>query len=370
MNDSEHGQDTSAPTTIHSTRPDPSIHPELPQVNSILLSEGPRVRRELVHYPVHSRNTGEFKTNQITFRSRKKLGGNWQNEPTKSFTLDGDDQIRTAVRFISAACGGSIPDLAGDFVMVPAARGLDAEAIQAAIDELGASGQTDVLADLLRRVARERGAAVELFKRVTADPDAFAAAAATMNLARYRQELKRMEALIDVDAKEQDFQTLLSQNSWMFGSEYSEHLADQRRLTRDTQQDFLLRRTTDGYVEVIEIKTPLTGVGLFRFDKSRKAHFAGQDLSAAVGQVSRYIEELEADRLAIKARDGIDTLKIRAKIIIGRDGDKEQQVALRRFNGHLHRIEVITFDQLVAVARRVTEHLRSVVSHQRSVNGS
>ena len=38
-----------------------------------------------------------------------------------------------------------------------------------------------VLADLLGRVARERGAAVELFKRVTADPDAFAAAAATMN---------------------------------------------------------------------------------------------------------------------------------------------------------------------------------------------
>ncbi len=44
----------------------------------------------------------------------------------------------------------------------------------------------------------------------------------------------------------------------MFGSEYSE-LLDRRRITRDEQADFLLRRTTDGYIELIEIKTPLRG---------------------------------------------------------------------------------------------------------------
>ncbi len=250
--------------------------------------------------------------------------------------------------------------------MVPAAKELNAGEIQSALNELGISGQSDILAGLLQRIARERGPAVELFKRVAADPGAFAAAAATLNLARYREEAKRLDELIVADANEREFQLLLERNPWMFGSEYSEHLADKRHLTRDTQQDFLLRRTTDGHVEVVEIKTPLAGADLFRFDTSRQAHFAGRDLSAAMGQVSKYIEELESNRHAIMFSDGIDTLKVRAKVIIGRDGDDGQRMALRRLNGHLHRIEVITFDQLAAISRRVLEHLLAAVSAERS----
>ncbi len=146
----------------------------------------------------------------------------------------------------------------------------------------------------------------------------------------------------------------------MFGSEYSENLSGHRSLTRDTQQDFVLRRTTDGYIEVVEIKTSLPSNSLFRFDKSRKVYYPGPDLSAAVGQVEKYIEELEADRLAILVRDKLDTLKVRAKVIIGRDEGEEQKTALRRMNGHLHRIEVLTFDQLIAMAQRVIDSLATV----------
>jgi hypothetical protein len=39
----------------------------------------------------------------------------------------------------------------------------------------------------------------------------------------------------------------------MFGSEYSERL-ENRVLTRGSQQDFVLRRTSDGYIELEEIK--------------------------------------------------------------------------------------------------------------------
>lgn len=46
-------------------------------------------------------------------------------------------------------------------------------------------------------------------------------------------------------------------------------------------------------------------------------------------------------------------MKIRARVIIGRDGDDGQQIALREFNAHLHRIEVLTFDQLLRIADRV-----------------
>jgi hypothetical protein len=70
---------------------------------------------------------------------------------------------------------------------------------------------------------------------------------------------------------------------------------------------------------------------------------------------------LDADRNQIIARDKEDTLKIRAKLIIGRDGDEAQQHALRRLNGHLHRIEVLTFDQLLRIAQNVLNYLERAI---------
>jgi hypothetical protein len=72
-----------------------------------------------------------------------------------------------------------------------------------------------------------------------------------------------------------------------------------------------------------------------------------------IGQVARYIEEVERNRDSILAKDGSDTLKIRARAIVGRDGSAGHQTALRNFNAHLHRIEIITFDQLLKIAERV-----------------
>jgi hypothetical protein len=52
--------------------------------------------------------------------------------------------------------------------------------------------------------------------------------------------------------------------------------------------------------------------------------------------------------------------KIRAKVIIGRDGDQHQQKALRRLNGHLHRIEIMIFDQLLRIAQNVLNYLQGI----------
>lgn len=81
-----------------------------------------------------------------------------------------------------------------------------------------------------------------------------------------------------------------------------------------------------------------------------------------MGQVIRYIEEVERTRDSILAKDGCDTLKIRARIIIGRDGNEEHQNALRNFNAHLHRIEIYTFDQLLRVGKRVLDIFQEQIS--------
>lgn len=137
----------------------------------------------------------------------------------------------------------------------------------------------------------------------------------------------------------------------MFGSEYSE-LLDRRNWTRDVRLDFMLRRTVDDFLEIIEIKTPFKDA-LFIKDSSHESYYPSSKLSPVIGQVMRYIEEIERSRDAINSKDKYDPLKIRARIILGRDGDEEHVKALRNFNHHLHGIEIITFDQLLRIADKV-----------------
>src|SRR5690606_20496594 len=123
---------------------------------------------------------------------------------------------------------------------------------------------------------------------------------------------------------------------WMFGSEYSE-LLSRRNWTRDERVDYMLRRTADNYLEVVEIKTAFPEP-LFLYDKSRDCYHHSSKLSRVIGQVTKYIEEIERNRDSIIAKDESDTLKVRARVIIGRDGQKLEKAALRNLNSHLHRI--------------------------------
>jgi Domain of unknown function (DUF4263) len=146
------------------------------------------------------------------------------------------------------------------------------------------------------------------------------------------------------------FQNHLQKHYWMFGSEYL-HLLQTRKLTRNQQMDFVLRRV-DGFLELIEIKTPLNGEDLFQPDSSHASLYPGTELSKGIGQVIHYISKVEANKKDILIEDGEQVDKIRAKLIIGRDNNKDQLMALRELNSHLHRIEILTFDQLLRTARR------------------
>jgi hypothetical protein len=142
----------------------------------------------------------------------------------------------------------------------------------------------------------------------------------------------------------------------MFGSEYSE-LLPRRTWTRDHELDYMLRRTVDDYLEIVEIKTAFSDP-LFIHDASHDSYHPSSKLSPVIGQVMRYIEDVERHRDSILAKDHADTLKIRARAIVGRDGSTEQRAALHNLNAHLNRIEIITFDQLLRIAERVLSMFR------------
>lgn len=106
---------------------------------------------------------------------------------------------------------------------------------------------------------------------------------------------------------------------------------------------------------MIEIKRPLNDTPLFNSDPSHKTLYPGIELSKAIGQVINYLEALDSDRHRIRSTDEEDTNKIRAKLIIGRDRDRNQMDALRNLNSHIYRIEILTYDQLIKIANRVLE---------------
>ena len=82
----------------------------------------------------------------------------------------------------------------------------------------------------------------------------------------------------------------------------------------------------------------------------------------ALGQVVKYIGKLDANRYQRRSENSLDTNKVHAKIVIGRNGDDGKRTALRNLNGHLHRIEVVTFDQLMRIGQRVLRHMEYVLS--------
>jgi len=193
---------------------------------------------------------------------------------------------------------------------------------------------------------------VDVFDNSTANTiESIEVAAKYVKHKRIYQELKKL--IENSISEEKDYQNILSKNPWVFGSEYSE-LLERRVWTRDDKLDYMLRRTVDNYLEIVEIKTPIKE-SLFIYDQSHDSYHQCAKLSKVIGQVMRYITEIERSRDVILSKDKCDTLKIRATIIIGRDGNEKQQEALHNLNTHLYRIEIVTFDQLLRIAKRVLQ---------------
>ena len=345
---------------VRSHKIDQSKKPDLDRVDSVTLSEGPRSKKEARYTIIVDRHTGEIHHDSVSIKSYKLKNGEYIDKPEKSVTLSNEktDEIQTLIDFILAARSQKIPDKSGKYLILEAPNNAtDHQSLVRFLNDLSGAGKIDVLADVLNSISYDRSLFTSLLERASKQPKLFAEAAAALNLVTYKQAHERLKELIaDNTTKERDLQKLLEENPWMFGSEYSE-LLPQRKLTRNEEQDFIMRRTADNYIEVIEIKTPLNGQKLFSYDSSHDCYYASAPLSKVIGQVQNYLDLIDADRYNVMARDSEDPFKTRAKIIIGQDGDAKELQALRSLNGHLNRIEVITFDQLLNTAKNVMKYL-------------
>lgn len=329
-------------------------NPNVGRTEQVVLKEGPRAFRLATLMEIIKPESGEIHHYVLKIDSIDRTKKGWFYKAEKSVSLEGQDpdEIERLFRFMKAHLEGKLQST-GDLHILTST---DYDKLGKLVDVVPNLSSPDIVELVKLIVPRIRNAAsyfsdfVEAFGQSDAQTVSHLATAA--RLVQHTGAYKRLNELAAAnEVPEQAYQELLSKHPWMFGSEYSE-LLDRRKWTRDDNVDFMLRRTSDNFLEIVEIKTPFSEP-LFIHDKSHDSYYPSARLSPVLGQVMRYITEIERSRDQILSKDKCDTLKIRARIIVGRDGDEHQQAALRTLNGHLHRVEVITFDQLLRIASRV-----------------
>lgn len=192
--------------------------------------------------------------------------------------------------------------------------------------------------------------AYEVFK----DSDASKLLASTVNQYRQQQAVDKLEAVAkDPASTEQNLQEVLNEQWWMFGGRYVDK-AKRRSLVVLDQLDIPLIRG-DGALHIVELKQ----ANIPKLIRKHRNHLiVGDDIHEAVAQAMNYLVSLDEQRAQILTDLGIDVRRATATIVVGHtdfiDGFEAKEVheAVRTYNSHLSRVEVITYDELIAGARR------------------
>jgi hypothetical protein len=338
-------------------------NPNIGQTFHSVIKEGPRTFKIATIFEILDSNTNEHHHFALRLDTVDRLKSGWKSRPRNSLWLHGNDgELERLLAFLNGTLQSIVPDEIGNFVLVDEGAYLDTKKLADLVLNSDSPTKSHLVRQILEDISKTESIPEYL-------PEAFQAGSIQLlesistsaRIVQYARILEEFSEMVDTSSvNEPTIQHLLQENPWLFGSEYSE-LLDRRNWTRDDDLDFMLRRTVDGYLEIIEIKTPFEQP-LFNFDRSHNNYYPAAPLSKAIGQVLRYIEEIQRDRDRIMAVDGIDPLKVRARIIIGKDGNEEQNKALRNLNAHLVQIEILTFDQLIRIGRRVLSVFEDILN--------
>jgi hypothetical protein len=254
-----------------------------------------------------------------------------------------DDQIDR----VRALLAGAFPE-AGFYVRVQKGASVDG-LIQAL-----AEGQVDVasIAALVQTLAGVPGVVDAL-----AGTDLAQVFSSVIERSRQRAGLDRLRAAVeDPASSEQDLQSILEEHWWVFGSRYVGASA-RRKLTLLDQLDIPLIRA-DGALHVVELKKA-------RYPRLLVAHrnhvALGPEVHLAVSQAQNYLASLDRHESLVRDELGLECRRAFATVVIGhsmyctdyRRADVSE--ALRIYNSHLSRIEVVTYEDLLAGAERALD---------------
>ncbi len=117
-------------------------------------------------------------------------------------------------------------------------------------------------------------------------------------------------------------------------------------------------RLNDGFLDLVEIKRPEGGLRFWADTLDHGNHVPHSDLIKAVTQATRYLLEVEREANSqkfVERLGGVKAVKPRCVLIYGRskEWNDSQGEAYRMLNASYHNLSILTFDHVVARARRM-----------------
>ncbi len=181
--------------------------------------------------------------------------------------------------------------------------------------------------------------------------------AAGLRQARRARAVLEFEQMLGQSLLEGKWQQWFKSNSWVLGSQFV-RILDERHIDTQHISDFLME-AYDGFLDVVEIKRPEGGLNFWSPTLDHENYVPSTDLTKAITQASRYIYEVEREANSVKflARvGGVKTVKPRCILVFGRSNDwnEKQAEAYRILNASFHNLTVLTYDHVLARARRIS----------------
>ncbi|MDB2217736.1 Shedu anti-phage system protein SduA domain-containing protein, partial [Mycobacteroides abscessus] len=297
-------------------------------------------------------NDGEYSPRfRFWKRDKKELG----NEPVSENLSDAEVEVRSVkssvdigdgygnfwrlIDFLQTCKDITVPHQIINFVTGDAARLADLF-----------SGQPDALDSLFKAISENP----EAQSVIAARPSA-AILTDIIHLHRQREAIDLLQITAeDSNKNEHDLQKILHNQWWMFGGRYID-IAKRRNFTVLESLDIPLLRH-DGSLHIVELKQANIAT-LVKEDHD--APVLGAAVHDAVSQAMVYLRSLDNQRAEILTTFGIEVQRANVTVVIGHpkfmsDKFTEAQLneALRTYNSHLSRIEVMTYKELVDGARR------------------
>lgn len=164
--------------------------------------------------------------------------------------------------------------------------------------------------------------------------------------------------VLEPSCTETDVQNRIGSSYWLFGGRYV-GVAERRNLTVLDQHDIPLLGA-DGTLHIVELKGP----NIAQLVRRHRNHYiVGNPVHEAAAQAMNYLRALDEQgpTLSTTYRNelgiDLDLRRLFATVVIGHPGHVRLQErcvdqAIRSYNSHLSRVEVITYKDLLDSAQR------------------
>lgn len=305
--------------------------------NQVVIKPGPLAYKTAEISAFADPKTGQAKSQTLTLKTfrRKSSSSGWDfKNPEASWRCEGEGEIAK----LKALLDGTVSDT-GVY------RKIDPNSAAKAFIDLVESGklQEDNAHDIANALSQSPQAI-----------EALAATGAGLIFTRAVQQVARHATLSvlnnvvkDPASTEPDIQKIVENDWWLFGGRYIAK-SERRALTVLDQLDIPLI-CYDGSLHIVELKRANVPEIVVRY---RNHYIVGSHVNEAVGQVENYLRELEEQRDTIKNKLDIECRRISATIVVGHVdhaiAKEHLYETLRTYNSHLSRVEVITYDELIA----------------------